>query len=522
MRSQGTETVPPPRTDAQGQRVPRSFQLLLAAYIILTGDLPTALRALTFGLEGGVVAEFTVAMLTSFVLDVLLIAPIVVLARHPLGVLHPILIGVVLWPTLVRLPSEIQEIGGWAPVFLGLPVEIPFYQGLGVVGASTVWTAIAKSNALEILAVCSTYLGFALWSGRAGAVKLPRPMNPTVARMVLIGLVAFSTVALMFFIYYRGGVGEHLSDLGRGRFRSLAGQGLSIIIADLGVIAILLWLAIRPRDVRSPLFLLALGVVVFGQFVSNGSRSQTLVVLMLAGLVWALRVQRIPWRLALVLLPVAFLSIGIMNAVRTASWTGVTPLEALAATNVTGAIEKVDEEVRLRRSLSSAVPIVERGFQVSGGALNGRSYLAALVAFIPRSAWEDKPRGPGSLYAQMFLGTPREGLAIPVSAAAEAYWNFSLWGVVILFIAYGALLRLVYRFFWRRYPDPFAICFYALFTTGFKISTDNLTKFEQQFVLLLLAYMALKMFVPQVRTMMPAYFPPKPAGGPPQPRPAGG
>jgi hypothetical protein len=57
-----------------------------------------------------------------------------------------------------------------------------------------------------------------------------------------------------------------------------------------------------------------------------------------------------------------------------------------------------------------------------------------------------------------------------------------------------------------------------LFTTSFKVSTDSLTKFEQQFVLLLFAYMVLKFIVPQGRSAMAFRFPPNP---PLSPQPLG-
>jgi hypothetical protein len=352
--------------------VPRAFQFLLVAYILLTGNLPTVIQALAYGVHDGVVAEFTAAMLTSFVLDLLLIAPVFILARHPLGILHPLIIAVVVWPLLTRMPAEIELLGGWAPVIVGAPVETPFFDGLGAISASGVWTAVAKFDALEIAALCSTYLGFGLWRGGNLLRRPPALLSPLGARAVVLGLIALSTIALLGFIYVRGGLAEHLSDLGRGRFRSLSGMGVSIVMADLGVVAMLLWLAVRPKDARSPLFILMLAVVVTGQFISNGSRGSAFAVIMVLGLVWALRVQRIPWRTALVLLPVFRVSIGLLNVVRTASWSGLSPGEALSSVGAADAFEKVEQEVRIRTSLSAQVPIVERTYSFHSWKVSSR------------------------------------------------------------------------------------------------------------------------------------------------------
>lgn len=486
---------------AADQRVPRSFQILLACYIIITGDLPTIVQAIAFGLEGGVQAEFAAAVLSSIALTLLLLAPIVMLSRHPLGILHPLLLAAVLWPLLIRMPSVIEQLGGWGPVLLGLPVEAPYFDGLGFQTASQVWTAMAKYNALEILGLCSTYAGFGLWRSGANAARIPySPVNPFGARLVLLLLIVASTLAVAAFIYYRGGLSEHLFDLGRGRFRALSGMGGAVVIADLGAVSMFLWVAIRPHDARSVLFITSLAVVVAAQFISNGSRASALFSLMVVGLIWALRTQRVPWRIGLSLIPLLFIFLGLMNVVRTSSWTGRTAAEAISDTGAFDAIEKIENEIKFRRARSAQVPIVERGFAIADGPLLGKSYLAAVVAPIPRSIWPDKPRGPGSMFAQMFLGEAREGMAIPVSPAAEAYWNFGVPGVFLLFALYGVLLRLAYQFYWRRYPDPFAIAFYALFVTGFHFSTDLMVQFQQQLVLLIFAYLCVRFFVPRVRT----------------------
>ncbi len=481
------------------QRIPGVFQLVLGLYIILTSSFPTIVQGVAFGVDGAAGSEFAVAMVASFVRDLLILVPVLILANHPLGILHPLLLGVVVWPLLVGLPSVIQEYGGWAGIMAGIPVAVPYFTGLPSHAAATVWIAIAKYNGLEILGLVCTYAGFWFFK-TAPKTRIPVPqVNPQAIRFVLIGLIGFSVFVLLFLVYSRGGIGDHLASLGQGRFRALSSVGFVMVITDLGAVGLYVWIAARPDDVKSPLFLFFFAVVMVAQFVSNGSRSSALTVPMMVGLTWALRKQKVPWRTALALVPILFLLLGLLGAIRTASWSGQTAGEVLSNAGFVDSFSNAQREVESRRAQSAPVPIVERGFEVTGGPMLGRSYVAVLVAFIPRNVWEDKPRGPDSLYAQYFLGAPREGQGIPVSATAEMYWNFNVYGLVLLSLIYGGLLRVAYNAYWRRYPSPVAIVFYGLVVTAFQFATSRLVELEQHLVLLLICNIVLTVFLPSGR-----------------------
>jgi hypothetical protein len=123
--------------------------------------------------------------------------------------------------------------------------------------------------------------------------------------------------------------------------------------------------------------------------------------------------------------------------------------------------------------------------------------VGAIAAFVPRTIWENKPRGVGSLYAQRFLGAAKSGTTIPVSPEAEMYWNFGIPGVILLSILYGALLRPMYNLFWRYYPSAFVTVLYVLFITRFQFSSDRLVGLEQRIFLLIVCYMVIMIFVPK-------------------------
>ena len=83
--------------DHKTASVPRVFQLFVLLFILGTGSLPQTLQALVFGLAGSG-ESFAAALLTGLLVDLLRVAPLIVLSRHPSGILHPLIIAVVIWP----------------------------------------------------------------------------------------------------------------------------------------------------------------------------------------------------------------------------------------------------------------------------------------------------------------------------------------------------------------------------------------------------------------------------------------
>lgn len=479
--------------------VPRIFQAGLIAYVLLTGELVRGLQAALFGLQGGGDAYFTLATLLAILTDLVRLAPIILFARHPLGILHPLILTTILWPLLVAMPRTIEELGGLGGLLLGEQVSPPYYSGLGWLPGPVIWQAEAWSRLCELVALLSIYAGYALVHDRGLAAPMAgrppkREFDGERLRMLAIILIGASIAVLLVLIAMRGGLTQHLADMARGRFRSMAGLGPLVALVDLGLVALVVWVAAKPEDVRKPILPILMVGVAVAQFMSNGARSAAFAVFILAGLTWALRARRIPWRLAAILLPLFFIAFGALNIVRTAGFTGQSAGEAIEQAGAGDALTRAQEEIELRRSLQSTVPVIWAGHEIMGGPLLGSSYGAAVFAFVPRKIWPDKPRGPGSLYAQSFLGEVREGLAVPVWATAEEYWNFGLLGVILISALYGALIRYAHNIFVAHQGNPFALGGFVVFVTTFRPSTDELVLFQQQMACLLLVFLLALIF----------------------------
>ncbi len=483
---------------AAQQRIPGSFQLVLALYVILIGTLPTIVQAIAFGVEGGSGSEFAAAMASGLTHDILLLLPIIIVGRHPLGILHPLLIAVLLWPLLTHVPNVVDTWGGWAGVLSGSPVDPPHFFALPSRSPSTIWAAIAKTNLIKIVSLACTYAGFFLLRGKQ-AVRRANVHMPSVAsvRTIMLALIGVSILVLIIFLRARGGLNEHLTSLGGGRFKELSGYGPALMLVQMGTVAIYIWAAASPDEIRKPLFIAVLVAVCGALFISNGSRGGALEIPLMVGIIWGLRSRKIPWKTALILLPFMFLAVGFLGAIRTASWSGSTAAETIQESTWAGALERSKLEAAARNAASADEAVVERGLEVSGGHLLGISYAAAFTSVIPRPLWPDKPRGVGQMFARLFYGASLSGTSIPVRPEIEMYWNFGMPGVVLLSILYGALLHLAYQIYSRWYPNPFATVLYMLFLTAFHFSSDRVVQLEQRSVLVVVCYFIVAMFAPR-------------------------
>ena len=513
--------TPPRRAAVAPPSVPRVFQFVLVAYVLLTGEMVRGIQAVLFGLQGGGDAAFTAATLLAIATDIARIAPLLYFARHPLGILHPLILTAVLWPLLVAMPRTIEELGGLGGLLLGEQIGPPFYSGLGWLPGPEIWRAVAWSNLCELMALLSIYMGYALVhdrriTARAGAAPGTKTeFDGKRIRMLAIFLIGISIAVLLVLISMRGGLALHLADMARGRFRSLGGLGPLVAAVDLGLVALIVWVAARPEDVRRPLLPILMVGIAVAQFISNGARSAAFATIMMVGLTWALRTRRIPWRLTLILVPLFFLSFGAMNIIRNSGLVGQTATEAIQTAETGDVLSRVQEEIDLRRSLKSTVPVIWEGHDLMGGPLWGSTYGAAIVAFVPRWIWQEKPRGPGSIYAQSFLGEVREGMAVPVNPTAEQYWNFGILGVILISVLYGGLIHHAHNFYIRRPDNPFVVAGFVLFVTTFHPSTDDLVLFQQQFALLLIVLGLAFVFATRWRRD-PSGLPAYPGPGAPQ------
>jgi hypothetical protein len=81
------------------------------------------------------------------------------------------------------------------------------------------------------------------------------------------------------------------------------------------------------------------------------------------------------------------------------------------------------------------------------GFLYGRSYLSVPAAPIPSRFWPDKPDAGGSLTGHLIFGRPEGGGGVPPGTVGEAFWNFHVPGVLVVFFLWGRLANWLASFY---------------------------------------------------------------------------
>ena len=90
----------------------------------------------------------------------------------------------------------------------------------------------------------------------------------------------------------------------------------------------------------------------------------------------------------------------------------------------------------------------------------GSTVLSYVTAPIPRSVWPDKPLvSPGPIIGATIYGNARSG--VPPGAVAESYWALGLFGLAVIPLLLGRVLRLMHRWLRTGIRSPAVILIYA-------------------------------------------------------------
>lgn len=102
-------------------------------------------------------------------------------------------------------------------------------------------------------------------------------------------------------------------------------------------------------------------------------------------------------------------------------------------------LQRVDVRLNQNFLVGAAVDYLDNRFAQFG---NGETFVAALVAPIPRALWPDKPTvAGGAETVSAYTGIRFHGdTSVGVGQVMECYINFGTWGVAIGFFIIGALL----------------------------------------------------------------------------------
>jgi len=317
---------------------------------------------------------------------------------------------------------------------------------------------LAWKLVLMAVAAVAYYAGFH-WGFRLPVPRLAFPEARRAGAKAIV-VVAFSVAVFQFFVSQRGGVTAYMLTWAGGRSTALGGNYYWFQLIGMGMLACLLWFAVDRRAVLRPLFWGAAALSLAVQFLSMGSRGSIFYAFVVAFMVWVLRERKIPWMRFLALAAVGMVALGALGNLRRSTWKGRVDWSTVTDFSVGETLRSstLPELVERRTTGESSIPILA-SVPHRVELLYGASYAAVLTLPIPRGIWPDKPGMLGGKIGRLFFGMEA---GVPATGVGEAYWNFHVPGVLLVFFLFGVFhkwLAAVFAAYGRR---PTMILLYAL------------------------------------------------------------
>lgn len=486
--------------------VPAWIQLLVLIFLVITGPFIQVAQALLYGVDEGLNLHFAAFAFSELALFCFSAALLFVLSRRSDGLLHPLLFYFVLFAAYREGPHILNDVREIMSLRGAGPATAPDLAALRHQPQSLVFQSVTLINLATLLANACVVAGFY-------AMKPERPIWPSIstdwmpspkaATTVLIGAAVGSLLFLVAILEVRGGLGNHMQSLTEGRFIALGGWGPAIVAFKFGIVALVVLAAMRPDLVAKWWFFGLALALSLGQYLLTGGRGAAMTMVVIVLLAMIARLQRVPWRMLIVAVPLAVMAFGAMTHVRYAplqqsSVEKQSPgADAAAGAAVEAVIrpdellETISDNTARIDELGGAAPLFADGIVPRTGLMWGQTYGAFLTFFVPRALWSDKPRSPGAMFAQEYHNAPVDGQGIPIGSVGEAYWNFHVPGVIVVHLLFGMLMVLVYRTYKSNPDNALVIARYVLFLTFMSPATENLVRSVQIFGCLAVVFGAL-------------------------------
>ena len=434
--------------------IPLQWRMLLVTYLLVYIVLTPGLREIVANSSAPLSGPRLVA---DMVYQLLVFAPIV-FYRPRFGWLHPLI-----FPTVFGIGKHLIKSPGalLAPFAIGsAPQEVLVNPELPDFTARQMAWANLEHQLLSILGLLCYYGGFffaqryTTFDFKPSRVKFSRARRLT---LILGTAVLVSVGVVAIYVQQHGGLRSYmLSYFGPGRFRARGEVGGSIFfMVTLGVMATLVWYALSEKATRNPLFWAAAAYAIPVNFFITGSRGAVFVTVALFGIVWVIRHRKIPKARVLAFGFLVLVLLGVMGDFRRSAWDGRMDWRVFVETGLSDAIEETSTEIDKRQSIQGGAGVMAR-VPEEVGFLKGKTYAGAVFFFVPKFIWESKPRGGGGLNGEIILGRGEGGGGVPIGPVAEAYWNFHIPGVVLVFFLFGIFHKALARTF-RRHSHATAV-----------------------------------------------------------------
>ena len=321
---------------------------------------------------------------------------------------------------------------------------------------------VAYALTLHAIATLAYYFGF--WFGPN--VKIPQirfraPKQLTIKAMAIVFL---AVVVFVLYMDREGGLNNHLLSWQGGRHEALAGDYYWILLIKFSAIATLLWFSLSRRAIYHPLFWLCAAVSILINFLASGSRGTIIFFFIIGMLVWMLREKKFTPTRVILIGVLGVILISFLGDFRSRIWKGqISFTSDTEETSLTEYFEQGAVESAERAwTANGLLPILAR-VPNDVDLLYGSSYMAFVTLPIPRSIWPNKPGQVGGLVGETFFESPS---GTPPGPVGEAYWNFHIPGIIIVFFIFGTFHKWLALCFikYQRYPAAILIYLTIIFT----------------------------------------------------------
>jgi hypothetical protein len=392
-----------------------------------------------FGTGGSALVVFA---LTVFV--VLRVAPLV-FWRQQWGWFHPMNFGI--------LVTALELLRNFPMYAWG----IEWHRALPEYGRDRLNLLVAAELALWSLGMVAYYAGFFLFP-TPGVPRL-KSVQPRHLQVRALAVVGFTAIAMAVFLQRQGGLLAHMLSWGTGRHQALAGTGFLAPVFNLAGAACILWLAAQPSAARSPWFWASGVLAVAVQYLYSGSRGTMLYLVIIGLITWMMSARRLVYARVLLAGVAGLVLLGALGDLRRSTFNGKVDWTAVTEVDVGETLDNVTTGELVSRSTTGRASLaVLARVPNEVGLLKGSSYVAALAFPVPRKLWPGKPGLIDGQVGATFFGFP---YGIPLQAVGEAYWNFDVAGVFLVFLLFGVFHRWMARFLERAGGSPPAIGFYV-------------------------------------------------------------
>lgn len=374
---------------------------------------------------------------------------------------------------------------------------LEFHRALGVLAQSEFDFLVAKYFLLEALALLALYAGYAL----SHNLKVPQFRPTQVPRRLILS-------AALWMLIPTFGVVMLAADLGLGGLllqRGIASDqrlGAAVgahwhFLAGAGTIVPIVWLAFDRRAAINPLFW---GLAVYGAvlvFIATGSRSSAIMPFITIALMWGLRNRAIPYKSLWVGAAVAVVLVGLLGEFRAAT-RGVSDISQVRVeSNVLQGAQQGLEELIRRSTANNGQIAILGSVPADVPHLFGLSYLSIPLIPVPSALLPfEKPDAAGKLNATLIYGNPLTG--IPATPVGEAFWNFSYFGVLIVFLLYGIFLRAMSSLYVNNSEHALVVVTFLYVLTSLAPGSNEAFNFAQRFVPVL-GFFLFILFVSKIR-----------------------